>query len=59
MSLRPSWSPADLNLPMRWICGSTPTFSSTPRRKVPDTATPLSEMYADGGTYTSSHAAAR
>ena len=35
MSERSSWSPADLNLPIRTSSGSTPTLSSTPRRKVP------------------------
>ena len=35
MSERSSWSPADLNLPMRTSSGWTPTLSSTPRKKVP------------------------
>ena len=38
MSERSSWSPADLNLPMRTSSGWTPTLSSTPRRKVPAAA---------------------
>ena len=35
MSLRSSWSPALLKVPMRRTSGSMPSFSSTPLRKVP------------------------
>jgi hypothetical protein len=49
MSLRSSWSPADLYLPMRRTSGCTPALSSAPRRKVPLTDRPRSDSEALGG----------